>query len=61
MRRHPFLTARALYIRFATAHQAVTVFGPERIESAVGIEIYPSFCDVARDLWAEVDLDVVGE
>lgn len=38
---------------------ALTVFGPERIESAVGVELDPGFCDAARDLWAEAGLDVV--
>ncbi len=38
---------------------ALAVFGPERIESAVGVELDPGFCDAARDLWAEAGLDVV--
>jgi len=38
---------------------ALTVFGPERIESAVGIELDPGFCEAARDLWTEAGLDVV--
>lgn len=38
---------------------ALAVFGSERIESAVGIEVDPGFCDAARDLWAEADFDVV--
>lgn len=37
----------------------LAVFGPERIESAVGVELDPGFCDAARDLWAEAGLDVV--
>lgn len=38
---------------------ALTVFGPERIEHAVGIEIDPAFCETARDLWADSGLEVV--
>jgi hypothetical protein len=38
---------------------ALAVFGPGRIESAVGVELDSDFCDAARDLWAEVGLDVV--
>jgi adenine-specific DNA-methyltransferase len=38
---------------------ALAVFGPERIESAIGIEIDPAFCDAARDLWAGKGLDLV--
>lgn len=38
---------------------ALAVFGPERIERAVGVELDPAFCDAARNLWAEAGLDVV--
>ncbi len=38
---------------------ALAVFGSGRIESAVGVELDSGFCDAARDLWAEVGLDVV--
>jgi hypothetical protein len=38
---------------------ALAVFGPERIESAVGVELDSRFCDAARDLWAATGLDVV--
>jgi len=38
---------------------ALGVFGPERIEKAVGVELDPGFCDAARDLWAESGLDVM--
>jgi predicted RNA methylase len=38
---------------------AMAVFGPDRIEAAVGIELDPRFCKVARDLWGESGLDVV--
>jgi adenine-specific DNA-methyltransferase len=38
---------------------ALAVFGPERIESAVGVELDSGFCDAARDLWAEVGLEVL--
>ena len=38
---------------------ALTVFGHERIESAVGVELDSCFCDAARDLWAEAGLDLV--
>lgn len=32
---------------------ALTVFGLDRIASAVGIELDPAFCDAARELWAD--------
>lgn len=38
---------------------ALAVFGPGRIESAIGVELDPAFCDAARDLWAEAGLEVV--
>lgn len=38
---------------------ALAVFGSERMESAVGVELDPAFCDAARDLWAQTGLDVV--
>ncbi len=38
---------------------ALAVFGPGRIESAVGVELDSGFYDAARDLWAEAGLDVV--
>lgn len=38
---------------------ALTVFGPKRIESAVGIELDPAFADAARNLWADAGLEVV--
>lgn len=38
---------------------ALTVFGPERIEHAVGIEIDHAFCEAARDLWSDVGLEVI--
>ncbi len=38
---------------------ALTVFGPEHIERAVGVEIDPRFCDAARTLWGQTGLDVV--
>jgi hypothetical protein len=38
---------------------ALTVFGRERIENAVGVELDSAFCDAARDLWADAGLDVV--
>jgi adenine-specific DNA-methyltransferase len=38
---------------------ACAVFGPERIESAVGVELDSGFCDAARDLWAETGLDLL--
>jgi predicted RNA methylase len=38
---------------------ALAVFGPERIERAVGVELDPGFCDAARNLWAEAGLEVV--
>lgn len=38
---------------------ALAVFGRERIEHAVGIELDQSFCDAACDLWAGAGLKVV--
>jgi predicted RNA methylase len=38
---------------------ALAVFGPERIENAIGVELDPAFCDIARHLWADTGLDVV--
>jgi len=38
---------------------ALTVFGPEQIEKAIGIELDSGFCDAARALWAEAGLDVM--
>ena len=38
---------------------ALAVFGPGRIEHAVGVERDPDLCDVARTLWAQVGLEVV--
>jgi adenine-specific DNA-methyltransferase len=37
----------------------LAVFGPARIESAVGVEIDSDFSDAARELWAKMGLDVV--
>ena len=38
---------------------ALAAWGRERIERAVGVEIDPAFCDAARCLWADADLDVI--
>ena len=38
---------------------ALAVFGPKRIQSAVGVELDPTFVDAARDLWADAGLEVV--
>jgi hypothetical protein len=38
---------------------ALAVFGSKRISSAVGIELDPAFADAARNLWADVGLEVV--
>ncbi|MGQ9823179.1 MAG: Eco57I restriction-modification methylase domain-containing protein [Thermogutta sp.] len=38
---------------------ALTVFGAERLESAVGVELDSAFCDSARALWAQTGLHVV--
>lgn len=38
---------------------ALSVFGRERISSAVGVELDPAFCHAARDLWSDVGLEVV--
>lgn len=37
----------------------LTVFGRDRIASAVGVELDPAFCDAARDLWGDAGLQVV--
>ncbi len=37
---------------------ALATFGRERIESAIGVEIDPGFCQAARALWEESGLDV---
>lgn len=38
---------------------ALNVFGPERITSAIGVEIDPEVCAVARDLWMPTGIDIV--
>ncbi len=38
---------------------ALAAFGPERIRSAVGVELDAAFCDAAQELWAEAGLEVV--
>lgn len=38
---------------------ALAVFGSERIERAVGVELDPAFWAAARDLWAPLGLEVV--
>ncbi|MGH8557731.1 MAG: Eco57I restriction-modification methylase domain-containing protein, partial [Methylococcales bacterium] len=38
---------------------ALTVFGPVRIEQAIGIELDPGFCDAASELWSEAGLKVI--
>ena len=38
---------------------ALAAFGHDAIESAVGIEIDPDFCQAARDLWADGGLRIV--
>jgi hypothetical protein len=38
---------------------ALTVFGPEHIESAIGVELDPALCDAAMDLWCGEGLHVV--
>jgi hypothetical protein len=58
---------RLLTIRFADPalgtgsffSAVLAVFGAERITSAVGVEIDPALCDVARTLWASSGLEVV--
>ncbi len=37
----------------------LSVFGGDRIQSAVGVELDSAFCDAARDLWSERGLDLV--
>jgi predicted RNA methylase len=38
---------------------ALAVFGLERMERAVGVELDPAFCKAARDLWEPFGLEVV--
>lgn len=38
---------------------ALAVFGPKRMESAVGIELDSTFADAARDLWSDAGLELV--
>jgi adenine-specific DNA-methyltransferase len=38
---------------------ALTTFGQERIERAVGVELDPVFCNAARELWGNTGLHVV--
>lgn len=38
---------------------ALAVFGPRRIEKAVGIELDPVFCKAARALWSDAGLEIV--
>jgi adenine-specific DNA-methyltransferase len=38
---------------------ALSVFGPKRISTAVGVEVDPEFADVARKLWSDAGLNVV--
>lgn len=38
----------------------LAVFGADRIKSAVGIEIDPAFCEVARRLWSDTGLKMVS-
>ncbi|MGQ0622681.1 MAG: Eco57I restriction-modification methylase domain-containing protein [Panacagrimonas sp.] len=39
---------------------ALNVFGQDRFERAVGIELDGAFCDAARKLWGETGLEVVN-
>ncbi len=64
---HSLADGRLRTIRFAdpavgtgSFYSAVlAVFGPERIESAVGVDLDSDFCAAAHDLWAKMGLDVV--
>jgi adenine-specific DNA-methyltransferase len=38
---------------------ALAVFGQEQIKTALGIELDPTFCEVARELWSQASLQVV--
>jgi len=38
---------------------ALAVFGAERLQSAIGVELDPGFCDAARHLWMEARLEVL--
>jgi adenine-specific DNA-methyltransferase len=37
---------------------ALTVFGRERIATAIGVELDPAFCDAASDLWTDAGLQI---
>lgn len=38
---------------------ALEVYGPEKLASAVGIELDPAFCAIARKLWEPAGLEIV--
>jgi adenine-specific DNA-methyltransferase len=38
---------------------ALAIFGSERIASAMGIELDPAFCSVARNLWSPARLEIL--
>lgn len=38
---------------------ALAVYGRNRMDSAVGVELDPAFCGAARDLWADAGLQIV--
>jgi len=38
---------------------ALTVFGPQRISTAIGVELDSAFADVADNLWSDAGLNVV--
>ncbi len=38
---------------------ALAVFGPNRISTAIGVELDPAFADAAHSLWADAGLNVV--
>jgi len=40
---------------------ALAAFGPERIKSAVGVELDPAFAAAARRLWADAGLSVITD
>src|SRR5262245_61160522 len=63
----PLVNPRCGGIRFADPSigtgsffsAALAALGPNRIESAIGIELDPAFADVARELWSGAGLEII--
>ena len=64
-----FMGRRKAEIRFADPSigtgsffsAALAVFGSDRIKSAIGVELDPTFCETARSLWGDWGLEVVRD